>query len=156
MISSRTFFFFKLYIIVLVLPNIKMNPPEVGLLMVLCFIFKSWIHFEVWMCYKKVVSFHSFICRCPVFPKLFVEGTVFSPLYIFDSGRKWRGTQKPLDEGESGEWKSWLKAQHSENEDHGIQSHHFMENLWRNSGNSVRLYFSGLQNQCKWWLQPWN
>ena len=23
--------------------------------------------------------------------------------------------------------KSWLKAQHSENEDHGIQSHHFME-----------------------------
>ena len=23
--------------------------------------------------------------------------------------------------------KSWLKAQHSENEDHGIWSHHFME-----------------------------
>ena len=23
--------------------------------------------------------------------------------------------------------KSWLKAQHSENEDHGILSHHFME-----------------------------
>ena len=32
---------------------------------------------------------------------------------------KWRRTQKPLDESESGEWKSWLKAQHSENEDHG-------------------------------------
>ena len=41
-------------------------------------------------------------------------------------------------ESESGEWKSWLKAQHSENEDHGIRSHHFMENRW---GNSVRLYF---------------
>ena len=27
-------------------------------------------------------------------------------------GRKWRGTEKPLDESESGEWKSWLKAQH--------------------------------------------
>src|SRR5574339_523882 len=39
--------------------------------------------------------------------------------------------------------KSWLKAQHSENEDHGIQSHHFMGNRWRNSGNSVRLYFLG-------------
>ena len=26
--------------------------------------------------------------------------------------------------------KSWLKAQHSENEDHGIQSHHFMGNRW--------------------------
>ena len=24
--------------------------------------------------------------------------------------------------------KNWLKAQHSENEDHGIQSHHFMAN----------------------------
>ena len=28
----------------------------------------------------------------------------------------------------------WLKAQHSENEDHGIQSHHFMGNRWGNSG----------------------
>ena len=32
--------------------------------------------------------------------------------------------------------KSWLKAQHSENEDHGIQSHHFLANRWGNSGNS--------------------
>ena len=24
------------------------------------------------------------------------------------------------------------------------------------SGNSVRLYFSGLQNHCRWWLQLWN
>ena len=39
--------------------------------------------------------------------------------------------------------KSWLKAQHSENENHGICSHHFMENRWGNSGNSVRLYFLG-------------
>ena len=40
--------------------------------------------------------------------------------------------------------------QHSENEDHGIWSHHFMGNRWVNSGNSVRLYFWGLQNHCKW------
>ena len=46
--------------------------------------------------------------------------------------------------------KSWLKAQHSENEDHGIWSHHFMGNRWGNSGNSVRLYFWGLQNHCRW------
>ena len=32
-----------------------------------------------------------------------------------------------------------LKAQHSENEDHGIRSHHFMANRWGNIGNSVRL-----------------
>ena len=30
-------------------------------------------------------------------------------------GREWRGTKTPLDESERGEWKSWLKAQHSEN-----------------------------------------
>ena len=34
------------------------------------------------------------------------------------------------------ESKSWLQAQHSENEDHGIWSHHFMGNRWGNSGNS--------------------
>ena len=38
-------------------------------------------------------------------------------------------------------------AQHSENEDHGIRSHHFMGNRW---GNSVRLYFWGLRNHCRW------
>ena len=24
------------------------------------------------------------------------------------------------------------------------------------TGNSDRLYFSGLQNHCRWWLSPWN
>ena len=46
--------------------------------------------------------------------------------------------------------KSWLKAQHSENENHGIQSHHFMGNRWGNSENSIRLCFFGLQNRCRW------
>ena len=36
--------------------------------------------------------------------------------------------KKTLDESESGEWKSWLQAQHSENEDHGIWSHNSMGN----------------------------
>ena len=52
-------------------------------------------------------------------------------------------TKEPLDESERGEWKSWLEAQHSENEDHGIWSHHSMANRWGNSGNSDRLYFWG-------------
>ena len=30
-------------------------------------------------------------------------------------GRNWRRTKEPLDERERGEWKSWLKTQHSEN-----------------------------------------
>ena len=29
-----------------------------------------------------------------------------------------------------GEWKSWLKTQHSKKWDHGIRSHHFMANRW--------------------------
>ena len=38
----------------------------------------------------------------------------------------------------------------SENKDHGIWSHHFMGNRWGKSGNSVKLYFWGLQNHCRW------
>ena len=33
-----------------------------------------------------------------------------------------------------------LKLNIPENEDHDIQSHHFMGNRWGNSGNSVRLF----------------
>ena len=57
--------------------------------------------------------------------------------------QKVKRNSETLDESERGERKSWLKAQHSENEDHGIWSYHFMGNRWGNSGNSVRLYFLG-------------
>ena len=40
--------------------------------------------------------------------------------------------------------KTGLKL-HSENQDHGIQSQHFMANRWGKSGNSDRLYFGGAQ-----------
>ena len=43
-----------------------------------------------------------------------------------------------------------LKLNIPENEDHDIWSHHFMGNRWGNSRNSVRLYFWGLQNHCRW------
>ena len=26
----------------------------------------------------------------------------------------------------------------------------------RETVETVRLYFGGLQNHCRWWLQPWN
>ena len=58
--------------------------------------------------------------------------------------------KKPLDKSERGERKSWPKAQHSENKNHGIRSHHFIGNRWGNIGNSVRLYFLGLQNHWGW------
>ena len=45
--------------------------------------------------------------------------------------------------------KSWLKAHHSENKDHGIWSHQFMTNKWGNSENSGRLYFGGAPKSLK-------
>ena len=43
-----------------------------------------------------------------------------------------------------------LKLNIKKNEGHGTWSHHFMANRWGNSGNSVRLYFLGVQNHCRW------
>ena len=39
--------------------------------------------------------------------------------------------------------KSWLKIQHSENEDHGIWSHHFMGNRWGNLATVPDFIFWG-------------
>ena len=50
----------------------------------------------------------------------------FSTKY-YSIGRKWIKT-KELEECERGEWKGWLKTQHSKSEDHGIWSHHLIEN----------------------------
>ena len=46
--------------------------------------------------------------------------------------------------------KAGLKLNIQKDEDHGIQSHHFMSNRWGENGNSDRLYFFGLQNHCRW------
>ena len=73
---------------------------------------------------------------------------------ILPYGRKWR-TKESLDQSERREWKSWLKTRQLKNENHGIWSHHLTVNRWRNNGNSDRLNFLGLQNHCRWWLQPW-
>ena len=43
-----------------------------------------------------------------------------------------------------------LKLNIQKTKHHGIWSHHFMGNRWGNSGNSVSLYFWGLQNHCRW------
>ena len=43
-----------------------------------------------------------------------------------------------------------FKAQHSENQDHGIWCQYFMANRWGKIGKSDRFYFLGLQNHCIW------
>ena len=47
---------------------------------------------------------------------------------------KRRRTKEPLDEFERGQWKSWLKTQHSENKDHGIWNYH----SWQIGGETVK------------------
>ena len=62
--------------------------------------------------------------------------------FRYADGRKWRGTKKPLDESERGDWKSLASGP--------ITSW----DRWGNRGSSGWLYFWGLQNHCRWWLQP--
>ena len=85
-----------------------------------------------------------------------MQSNMVDLFYMAMRNRKWRRSKEPLDESEKGKWKSWLQTQHSENKDHGIWSHHFMANWWGDNGNSPRLHFLGLQNHCRWCLQPWN
>ena len=79
---------------------------------------------------------HKLESRLPGEISITSDMQIILPLWL-----KWRGTKKPLDESERGEWKGWLKAQHSENKDNGMWSHHFMANRWGNSGNGDRLCF---------------
>ena len=65
-----------------------------------------------------------------------IAGRNINTLRYTDDTTLMAESEEPLDESERRERKSWLKAQHSENEDHGIWSHHFMGNRWGNSGNN--------------------
>ena len=50
--------------------------------------------------------------------------------------QKLRGLKGPLEEDGRGEWRSWIKIQHSKNEDHGFQFPHFMPDRWGKNENS--------------------
>ena len=68
-------------------------------------------------------------------------------------GRKWRGTKKPLDESEEESENVGLKL--------NIQKTKIMASgpitSWEIDGETVSDFiFWGLQNHCRWWLQPWN
>ena len=119
--------------------------------------------FKIWKGYVKAVYFHpayltymqSTSCKMLGWMKHKSESRFLGEISITSDiqmrvsyGRKQRGTKEPLDKGERGEWKSWLKTQHSQNKDHGFQSHHFMANGWGKSGKSDRFLFLGLQNHC--------
>ena len=52
--------------------------------------------------------------------------------------------------------KAGLKLNIQKKTKNGTQSRHFMANRWGSNENSDRLFLLGLQNHCRWWLQPWN
>ena len=66
--------------------------------------------------------------------------------YADDTTLMVESEEEPLDESERGERKSWLKAQHSENEDHGIQSYHFMANRWETVETVADFIFCALKS----------
>ena len=61
-----------------------------------------------------------------------------------------------LDEGERGEWKSWLKTQHLKTK---IMASGPITS-WKIDRETMEtvtdFIFGGLQNHCRWWLHPWN
>ena len=56
------------------------------------------------------------------------------------------------DASERGEWKAGLKL--------NIQKTKIMASgpitSWKIDGETMKDYFLGFQNPCRWWLQPWN
>ena len=88
-----------------------------------------------------------------------LSGEIYQPKtfrWSYPNDKKWRGTKEPIDKVKREVKELTFFTQGSGNKDHGILSHHFMANRWGNNGNSDRLYFLGLQNPCRRWLQPWN
>ena len=76
----------------------------------------SWPRDQTWVSCTACIFFTVWATRVwvqsPEDSHLSVLG--YSPSLGSPYSRKWRGTKKPIDESKRGEWKSWLKAQHSE------------------------------------------
>ena len=69
---------------------------------------------------------------------------------------KVKETEEPLEEGEREEWKSWLKTQHSKNEDNGKRSHDKprqynkkQRHYFADKGPSTQSY--GFSSGCESW-----
>ena len=101
----------------------------------------DWFQIQKEVCQGCILSPFLFIymqnasCEMPGWMRHNLESRLLGEIWITSDlqttppfGRKWRRAKEPLDEIERGEQKSWLKTQNSENEDHGIWSHHFMAN----------------------------
>ena len=111
-------------------------------------------HIKAVYCHPAYLTYmQSTSCEMPGWMKHKIAGRNINNLRYADDttlvAESEEELKEPLEESER-RVKTWLKTQHSRNEEHGIWSHHFMANRWGNSGNSHRLYFGGLQNHCRW------
>ena len=109
------------------------------------------------------IYMQSMLCKVPGWinhkPELRLPGETSKPQiwrWYHPYGKKWRGTEEPLDEGERGEWKSWAQIQHSKAKIMASGPITLWQIDGEKNGNSDRLYFLGPPNHCRWWLQPWN
>ena len=78
----------------------------------------SWSLLKFMSIESVIPSLHLILCHTLLLlPSVFLSIKVFFPPQIYKlyhfKGRKLRGTKETLDESERGEWKSWLKIQHS-------------------------------------------
>ena len=55
---------------------------------------------------------------------------------------------------DGGIWHDWSLRGRISDQGDSLKTSIFQ--MFQDCLNSVRLYFSGLQNHCRWWLQPWN
>ena len=78
------------------------------------------------------------------------QGCILSPCLYFNLHTEYIMRNAGLEEAQArikiavrniNNLRYWLKAQHSENKDHGIWSHHFMGNRWGNSGKCQTLFW---------------
>ena len=80
-------------------------------------------HVKAVYCYPVYINYmQNTSCKMPGWMKHNLESRLLGELSITSDmqmtpplWQKWRRTKEPLDENERGEWKSWLKAQYSEN-----------------------------------------
>ena len=102
----------------------------------------------------RSIQFLSFIVpifawTIPLVSLIFLKRSLIFPILLFSTiSFSWSLTKAFLSISPCYSLELWIQM--------SIWSHHFMGNRWGNSGYSVRLYFGGLQNHCRWWLQPWN
>ena len=117
----------------------------------------SWSLLKLMSIGSVMPSNHLILCHpLLLLPSIFPSIRVFSNESVLRiKWLKWRRTKEPLDESERGEWKNWLKTQHSKTKimaSSPITSWQIDEEIMEIGTDCIL----GGSRWCRWWLQPWN